>query len=322
MPRRRWGDRALTAGVVAAVSWYAVRWLDLATFPVAVAQSVVPVAGAGLVALTLLALALRRTRIAMVGTVGSLVVILGALPFVVPSGQAEPGPGDLVVMSSNLQFGRADAPAVIREVRSRDVAVLVLLEVTPAAVDRLRAAGLGELLPYAAGTPRDGAGGTMVCSRYPLTELPTPTFPGEVNLSQPVALVTLPEGRQIGGSARVLIRAVHPMPPTEPNLGFWRESLDGLATWAHSQPDGIPLVLAGDFNASADHPGYRQVADGFVDAHEAMGSGWVRTWPYGRRWLPPFVQIDHVLGRGLTVTDAGAAPIPGTDHALVWARWR
>jgi len=22
------------------------------------------------------------------------------------------------------------------------------------------------------------------------------------------------------------------------------------------------------------------------------------------------------------VTDAGTAPIPGTDHALVWARWR
>ena len=50
-----------------------------------------------------------------------------------------------------------------------------------------------------------------------------------------------------------------------------------------SQPDGIPLVLAGDFNASADHPGYRQVADGLVDAHRAVGAGWVRTWPLGRR---------------------------------------
>jgi hypothetical protein len=114
----------------------------------------------------------------------------------------------------------------------------------------------------------------------------------------------------------MLIRAVHPMPPTDPNLGFWRSALDGLATWAHSQPDGIPLVLAGDFNASADHPGYRQVADGLVDAHRAVGAGWVRTWPLGRRWLPPFVQIDHIRARGLTVTGAGSEVIAGAT-ALV-----
>ena len=112
------------------------------------------------------------------------------------------------------------------------------------------------------------------------------------------------------------------MPPTDPNLTFWRQSLDGLATWARSQPDGIPLVLAGDFNASADHPGYRQVADGLVEAHEAAGSGWVRTWLIGRRVIPPFVQIDDVLAKGMTVTGAGSEVIPGTDHALVWASWR
>ena len=225
-------------------------------------------------------------------------------------------------MASNLQFGGADPVALTGAVRVRGVDVLVLLEVTPSAVDRLRDAGLEHDLPYVVGHPRPGADGTMIRSHYPLTELPTPTFPGEVNLSQPVARVELP-GSAAGAAPRaVLIRAVHPMPPTDPNLAFWRQSLDGLATWARSQPDGIPLVLAGDFNASADHPGYRQVADGLVDAHEAAGSGWVRTWPIGRRVIPPFVQIDHVLAKGLTVTGAGSEVIPGTDHALVWASWR
>ena len=36
----------------------------------------------------------------------------------------------------------------------------------------------------------------------------------------------------------------------------------------------------------------------------------------------PFVQIDHILARGLTVTGAGSEVIAGTDHALVWASWR
>lgn len=301
---------------------YAVRWLDIATFLVAVVQSVVPIAGLVVVLATAVAAVLRRRRTAWLGAAASVVVLVGAAPFVIPSGRAEPGPDDLVVMSSNLEFGRADPIVLADAVRALDVDVLVMLEVTPAAIERQRAAGLEDLLPYLVGHPRPGADGTVIRSRFPLTELPTPTFPGEVNLSQPVARVDLPGNASAPAGRHMLIRAVHPMPPTDPNLGFWRASLDGLATWAHSQPAGIPLLLAGDFNASADHPGYRQVADGLVDAHEAAGSGWVRTWPIGRRVIPPFVQIDHVLAQGLTVTGAGSMVIPGTDHAMVWASWR
>ncbi len=322
MRRRRWGDRLLAVAVGTVSLWYAVRWLDVPSFIVAVAQALVPVAGILLVAVTVVAAASKRRRTAVVGAGVSVVVLLGALPFIVPSGRAAPGPDDLVVMASNLQYGGADPAALMAAVQTRGVDVLVLLEVTPGAVDRLQAAGIEHDLPYAAGHPRPGADGTMIRSRYPLTELPTPTFPGEVNLSQPVALVQLPGAPPGAATRSVLIRAVHPMPPTDPNLGFWRASLDGLATWTHSQSDGIPVILAGDFNASADHPGYRQVADGLVDAHEAVGAGWVRTWPQGRRWIPPFVHIDHVLAKGLTVTDAGWQVIPGTDHALVWASWR
>ena len=301
---------------------YAVRWLDQATFVVAVVQALVPVAGIVVVATTLVSAVARRRRTTLVGAVASVVVLVGAAPFVIPSGRADPGPDGIVVMSSNLQYGGADAVALTERGRALDVDILVLLEVTPSAVDLLRAAGLEAMLPFVSGHPRAGADGTMIRSRFPLTELPTPTFPGEVNLSQPVARVDLPGTSSTPAGRPMLIRAVHPMPPTDPNLGFWRSSLDGLATWAHSQPDGIPLVLAGDFNASADHPGYRQVADGLVDAHRAVGAGWVRTWPLGRLWLPPFVQIDHVLARGLTVTGAGSEVIAGTDHALVWASWR
>ena len=50
--RHRGVDWLLAIALVAATLWYAVRWLDVATFPVAVAQSLVPVAGIGLVLIT------------------------------------------------------------------------------------------------------------------------------------------------------------------------------------------------------------------------------------------------------------------------------
>ncbi len=76
--------------------------------------------------------------------------------------------------------------------------------------------------------------------------------------------------------------------------------------------------MAGDFNASQSHPEFRAMLDGLTDAHRATGGGWVRTWPQGRR-IPPFVQLDHVLGRGVTPVDAGVTAVRGTDHAAVWA---
>ena len=320
--RHRLVGGLLAAALGGAATVYAVRWLDDPTFLVAVVQSVVSIAGMVVVAATAVAAALRRRRTAWLGAAASVVVLVGAVPFVVPSGRAEPGPEDFVVMSSNLHFGGADAAVLTERARALDVDVLVLLEETPDALDRQRAAGLETLLPFVVGHPRPGANGTIIRSRFPLTEVSTPTFPGEVYQSQPVARVDLPGSSSAPAGRVVTVRAVHPMSPKIPNVGFWRSSLDGLARWAHSQPDGIPLVLAGDFNSSADHPGYRQVAQGLIDAHRAVGAGWVRTWPEDHRWLLPFVQIDHVLARGLTVTGAGSEVIPGTDHAMVWASWR
>lgn len=56
-----------------------------------------------------------------------------------------------------------------------------------------------------------------------------------------------------------------------------------------------------------------------TDAHRAAGRGWVHTWPQASA-IPPFIQLDHVLVRRLGVVDAGQVTVPGTDHAMVWAR--
>jgi len=121
-------------------------------------------------------------------------------------------------------------------------------------------------------------------------------------------------------SGQVALRAVHSLPPSPSETTQWRSGLADLQAWRELQPVNQPLVMAGDFNSSQSHPGFRQVAETMADAHRAAGQGWAPTWPQGRRVIRPFIQLDHVLVRGLGVVDAGVVHVPGTDHAAVWAR--
>jgi endonuclease/exonuclease/phosphatase (EEP) superfamily protein YafD len=108
---------------------------------------------------------------------------------------------------------------------------------------------------------------------------------------------------------------VHAFPPVPGRLRQWRTSFHELTRWVHRTRG--PVVLAGDFNASVDHPGMRELlAGGLRDAHEAAGAGRPPTWPHGR-WVPAFVQLDHVLVRGVDVDSADETRIPGTDHDAV-----
>jgi endonuclease/exonuclease/phosphatase (EEP) superfamily protein YafD len=292
----------------------ALRWVDLSTREVAAVQAVLPVTGAGIVVVTLLALVCRFRRVLLAGAAASLVVAALVVGALVPSPARTTADGrQVTVLSANLEFGGADATQLVAAVRERRADVVVLVELTPAAVDRLRSAGLEEELPYAVGHAEAGTTGAMVRSRWPLTLLDEGKGTGGSLFWEPYAEVRSPLG-----SFRV--KAVHTRQPIESASG-WRADLRVVGEWQRAQPPGEPLVLAGDFNASQAHPAYRLTSDGLVDAHRATGQGWVRTWPQGRR-VPPFVQLDHVLVRGFGVSDAGVVGVRGTDHAAVWATLR
>ena len=291
----------------------ATRWADLAQRELAVVQSLVPICEATVVVVTLLSV-WRHRRLALVAAVPALVSagLLAApfLPHTVPT-----GPGDVTVMTSNLEFGQADATQLVAAATARSVAVLVLVEVTPQGLSRLDDAGLRELLPYAAGSPEADASGTMVRSRYPLDLLSTGGGASGLQLEfrQPLVRVERP-------GAPFVIKAIHPLPPTGWPTS-WRASLRLLADFRRAWPTDEPLVLAGDFNASVDHPAYREVAEGMADVTRDAGAGWTRTWPQDVA-LPPFVQLDHVLVRGLSTVAAGTVHLDGTDHAAVWGTVR
>lgn len=288
------------------------RWWDLPRYPIPVVQAGFPVLGLLALLWLVVLLLVRRWRVAFLAVAVLLVPTVPAVG-ALGSDTVPSRTGDEIVMAANLEFGAADAQALVDEVRRRGVTTLVLTEFTPSAQERLHRAGLDEVLPHVVGEPGASASGTAIRSRHRLTPVEVPVSPR--SFDQPAARVHL------DGGQTYLVRGVHTFPPSMGLSQAWRGHLEELEDWAQSRPSSEPVVMAGDFNASQAHPGFRKLADGYTDAHRAAGGAWVRTWPQESS-IPPFIALDHVLVRDGEVIDAGQVAVPDTDHAVVWARLR
>ena len=220
--------------------------------------------------------------------------------------QPEPAAGAerITVMNANLYEGRADAEQVVDAVRSNDVDILVLEEITPDLLAQMDAAGLAELLPERVGEPDYMVAGTMILANRPLTDH--------------VRLRTTFQGWEAKyGTLTVL--GVHPVAPVDP--AGWKA--DHAAILKQAEADHADLIL-GDMNATPDHDVMRRLDDaGFRDAGEVANEGWQPTWPANHvgilPLLPPLVRIDHVLiGESMASLGTHTVDIEGTDHlALV-----
>lgn len=237
-------------------------------------------------------------------------LVVGLLPSVLAGSGADPARGGetLTVLAANVEFSQGDPQDVADLVREHEVGVLVLVEIDQGYLERLRATGLDADLPHGWDRPvGGGASGTTILTRMPQTEETRWPAGYEHRFQMPAVRVEL-DGRE------VVVRAVHTLPPAPAPAPDWRPELEGLDSWIDEVPADTDLVLAGDFNAGRSHPAFREVADGFTIA-PGLGS---RTWPEDGR-LGPFVDIDHVLARGLASREAGSATVDGSDHRAVWA---
>jgi endonuclease/exonuclease/phosphatase (EEP) superfamily protein YafD len=302
----------LWAGVLACVGWAAVR-----TFGLERGSPGVPLIAytpyAGLLALFLLvaALTLRRWGAAALALVAVLALAIAVVPRVVPDASPAAGGPRLTVMSANLRLGQADATAITELVERNNVDALSVQELTPAAVGRLREAGLEELLPsrvLSVGAESSGAG---IYARHPLRRLQT--------VSVGSGRITLPQARlQVPGGAAVDLIAVHSAPPTgSAQVARWRQGLRSLPLVELRTP---PRILIGDFNATLDHAELRRLLDsGFTDAADAAGKGLVPTWSSAHFFLPPLT-IDHVLvDPRLRVHGVAAEDLVNSDHRVLIA---
>ena len=279
------------------------------TYVVSLVPWFLPVTAAALV----LALVGRTRGAALTATILLVVQAWWLLPLV--TAETPRGDRPLVIASSNIRFGDGSADDLVALVRSREVDVLVVLELTPEAMRRLERAGLDDLLPERYAEPEPGVQGTGIWSRLPLSG--TSEEPGFFSRTLRAFVTVDPET-----GAGVNLVAAHPVAPGVRDNAVWRDEHALLLDIVESGPDSTALV--GDLNATRDHAVVRRYESvGYVDAADQAGAGFVPTFPVGRT-IPPVVAIDHVMMRSTTyVADTfEAVDITDTDHRAVIATYR
>lgn len=220
---------------------------------------------------------------------------------------AAAGAEPLVVMTANISSGGADGIDLVERATEEQVDLLTVQEITAADLADMERAGLAELLPYRVGEPGTYGDGTMVFARTELTG------------AEPLA--TTHDGWVVE-MGDLIVMAVHPWAPTEPEL--WAAEL-AIVEEAVAEHD--PDLVVGDFNATLDHAPMRALSEaGYRDAGELANQGWQPTWPASGTvdvlgvGLPALVQIDHVLvGPGLAALGMHTWELPDSDHRAVVA---
>ncbi|OIH86726.1 hypothetical protein BLJ79_01820 [Arthrobacter sp. UCD-GKA] len=304
--------RGLFPVVIAGALLVLLPHLDLGdSRSLAVLQALLP-------ALCLAALALGLFLLFRRAWVPAAVLLVSAAVSLVPVLQPGAGgtctPGEPVtVLSLNAGRGNADPSVLADAITASAPDVLVLVE---ASEPMLQA--LAGTLPQWDYTHRTGSvvtGGavdTVILSRHPMhSEAPAARQADGSLFDIPVAVIDLPR------AGRIRVAGIHPVPPTH-GPASWATTLAAVESWAGQNTD-LPLVLAGDFNATRAHPRFRALAHGFSDASPAFGPLAAATWPADGA-VPAFAAIDHVLVRGLGVIDSGLIAVAGTDHHGIVAR--
>ncbi|MGN8245310.1 endonuclease/exonuclease/phosphatase family protein [Cellulomonas soli] len=321
------------ACTVAAVLGVALGWLALGLtsglFGPAqlVALRGVLACGAGVVALIATVVAWRaapahRPGAALVATVA----LLGALAQVgvlavrsVPTGAAASGgatgtatDGGLVVLAFNtLDAVGAETLAALVVEQGADVAVLPETSAATATTTAELLAQQGypmQVLTHDA-APAGIAGTALLVS------------PGVGTYSQvdplPTALGSFVAPGAGSPSTPTLV-AAHPAPPIVPSsMSRWRTDGELVAATCRATPGA---VVAGDLNATVDHPQLRDLGP-CLDVARAVGAGARGTWPASAPTLLA-APIDHVLVDGRVWRPVSFAVLPatgGSDHRPVVA---
>jgi endonuclease/exonuclease/phosphatase family metal-dependent hydrolase len=256
---------------------------------------------------------LRGGRSRGVAALAAAALTAAVAPRAIPRRQAPAdGPG-LRVLTSNMLVGRADAESLVRLVDSTGADVLFLQELTDGAAARLQKAGLDSVLPYHVLEPAVfGPKGSGIWARYPMRDgLAVPP----ASRSRPVARLDVPGGKSV---QLVCVHLRPPRPSRSPSgAARWRTEMAMLPG-----PGDVPVIMAGDFNATLDHAQFRALLRrGYVDAAVQAGRGLVPTWgprPGGELAL---LAIDHILlDPRCAVRAVSAHKLPGTDHRALYAQ--
>lgn len=203
----------------------------------------------------------------------------------------------LRVAVANVQKQAGNAARLRQWLQATPADVVVVVEATP---EVAALAGGWSDYPHRILEPRPHAFGAALLSRYPLSRRRSHDFGDGHALID--AVLALPSGP-------VRVIGFHPLPPMRSDAEMrLRDKLRTLtdAAWA----EGLPTVIAGDFNATPWSPALRQ-----LDARQWRRTGSLQpTWPTPW-WGTMGVPIDHVLASThWQLAGSMRGPENGADH--------
>lgn len=247
----------------------------------------------------------RRWLAAAFLVVAVLALALAVLPRVIGGAESVPGSRPVRILTFNLAKSKADTRAVVDEATRRQADLVFLQEITREKARDLNRAGLDATYPHQA-MSFSKKFGNAIWSRWPLAR------------REPLAVKEQPRADiQVPDSIPIQVVSVHPTAPIHPvDMDRWERDFKALPA-AFSAT--IPIVLAGDFNATLDHDNLRDLlGTGYRDAGDVIGDGLVPTWPSAMQFPPP-VTIDHVLAeKGISFSEYDVVKLPGSDHKAVF----
>lgn len=263
---------------------------------------------AGMAAVLLL-LGNRRWPAAAVAVALVVAGVVVQLPRLLPSDRS--GGVAVRVVTINLGKSRADMKSVVNLARS-DADLFIAQELTPEF-----ARGLSELasdFPYRALDTNESPGGVGIWSRHRMAN--NVRISG-YRLGMLSATVKIP-----GTPADTVVLGAHVVGPWPWPIDGWRNemvSLSGTLTDAARWAGDGAVIVAGDFNATADMLPFRRLLNnGYRDAAEQSGAGLNPTFPADSR-VPPLIGIDHILTRNSSAAGLRTVRVPGSDHLAVRA---
>ena len=265
-------------------------WLLLPAFPLALAAALTRKR-----ALAVVAVALALGNVVWVGEM-----------FQAGGGEsAVAGSADVHLVTANMLLDNTDVAGLSAGLLATGADVIALQEVTPDNLAGLRAAGLLAAYPHQVLDPRPEFHGSVILSRLPIAD------GGAIDVAG--SPMTRADIVTAAGAFRLV--NVHTVAPLgESESATWRAQLAALS--AMPGEFGGPLVMAGDFNATADHaPMAALLGSGARDAFVVAGRGVGATWPQWPGPMIPVMRLDHVLvDGGIAVRSAQVQHNPGSDH--------
>jgi endonuclease/exonuclease/phosphatase (EEP) superfamily protein YafD len=207
----------------------------------------------------------------------------------------------VTVLTVNLWCDNRGAAAAAEDVARVGADVVLLQEVSPDHVADV-ARKLSGGYPHRLIDARPGYFGSAIFSRFSL----------EGARAFQIAGVPMTRADVMTPAGRVHVVNVHLVAPLLPALAEqWHSQLEALGDLTAGQHG--PLVVAGDFNATADHRLFRVLRR--AGLREA-GRSWRASATYPRHpLLPAAFELDHVLVRGmLALAPVRRIKVAGSDH--------